>query len=427
MAEARITAKRDLPSDKVRGFIERAAMRFGGLDGREAARLSGKIVTPLVALTPLGFADDAVTETRANTAALRRGEHPAALGGPNVAMSALGMIPGGRGAKVALGEAVGGAKGIIAYHGSPHKFDRFDMSKIGTGEGAQAYGHGLYFAENEAVARGYREALSGPSAWVPKRGRDGSAWDTISGFMSDGYDFERSKAEAIRRAEDSLMWARMHKRRLPDDPEIDNVIGRYEREVADLQTVLAKDFKNKSPGHLYQVRINADPADFLDWDAPLAVREDIGAVQNDKGLWQGAIRGVPVDNATWANPEYAIEKARAKPGKALVGAGSPGAFAGGDFSARRSQELAQAGIPGIRYLDAGSRGAGDGSRNYVVFDDKLIEILKRYAWVPGTAIPAAAMADWQAAGGPAGVIPVVGPTTDEIRAKRQQQPTRMGT
>jgi hypothetical protein len=43
--------------------------------------------------------------------------------------------------------------GITAYHGSPHKFSKFDMSKIGTGEGAQAYGHGLYFAENPNVAR----------------------------------------------------------------------------------------------------------------------------------------------------------------------------------------------------------------------------------------------------------------------------------
>lgn len=32
-------------------------------------------------------------------------------------------------------------KAIRAYHGSPHDFDKFDMSKIGTGEGAQAYGH----------------------------------------------------------------------------------------------------------------------------------------------------------------------------------------------------------------------------------------------------------------------------------------------
>ena len=41
---------------------------------------------------------------------------------------------------------------ITAYHGSPHSFDQFDLSKIGTGEGAQSYGSGLYFAENEGTA-----------------------------------------------------------------------------------------------------------------------------------------------------------------------------------------------------------------------------------------------------------------------------------
>jgi hypothetical protein len=40
--------------------------------------------------------------------------------------------------------------------------------------------------------------------------------------------------------------------------------------------------------------------------------------------------------------------------------------------------LKEKGIPGIRYLDAGSRGAGDGSRNYVVFDDSLIDIIRKY-------------------------------------------------
>src|SRR5215471_5241978 len=34
-------------------------------------------------------------------------------------------------------------QGIKAFHGSPHDFDKFSMAKIGTGEGAQAYGHGL--------------------------------------------------------------------------------------------------------------------------------------------------------------------------------------------------------------------------------------------------------------------------------------------
>ena len=49
--------------------------------------------------------------------------------------------------------------GMVAYHGSPHLFDKFRMDKIGTGEGAQAYGHGLYFAENPATAKQYFDAL----------------------------------------------------------------------------------------------------------------------------------------------------------------------------------------------------------------------------------------------------------------------------
>lgn len=47
--------------------------------------------------------------------------------------------------------------GQTFYHASPHDFDKFDSSKIGTGEGAQAYGHGLYVAENPDVAREYRK------------------------------------------------------------------------------------------------------------------------------------------------------------------------------------------------------------------------------------------------------------------------------
>lgn len=49
---------------------------------------------------------------------------------------------------------------LPAYHGTPHKVDKFSMSKIGTGEGAQAYGWGLYFTETESVAEGYRRKLS---------------------------------------------------------------------------------------------------------------------------------------------------------------------------------------------------------------------------------------------------------------------------
>ena len=58
---------------------------------------------------------------------------------------------------------MGGMVGAIkAFHGSPHKFNKFDMSKLGTGEGAQAYGNGLYFADNIDVAKGYSEMVNMP-------------------------------------------------------------------------------------------------------------------------------------------------------------------------------------------------------------------------------------------------------------------------
>ncbi|MBQ1983252.1 MAG: hypothetical protein II232_01320, partial [Spirochaetaceae bacterium] len=47
-----------------------------------------------------------------------------------------------------------------AYHGSPHNFDRFTTDAIGTGEGAQSFGWGLYFTNQEDIARWYADKLS---------------------------------------------------------------------------------------------------------------------------------------------------------------------------------------------------------------------------------------------------------------------------
>ena len=54
--------------------------------------------------------------------------------------------------------------GITAWHGSPHTFEKFDISKVGTGEGAQVYGHGMYFAEAPEVAKEYQRRLSADSS-----------------------------------------------------------------------------------------------------------------------------------------------------------------------------------------------------------------------------------------------------------------------
>ena len=47
-----------------------------------------------------------------------------------------------------------------AWHGTPHDFDAFDLGAIGTGEGAQVHGWGLYFAKVRSTSDGYREGLT---------------------------------------------------------------------------------------------------------------------------------------------------------------------------------------------------------------------------------------------------------------------------
>jgi hypothetical protein len=86
------------------------------------------------------------------------------------------------------------AKFHLAYHGSPHDFERFDVSKIGSGEGVQAFGYGLYFAGKREVAEHYRDKLSQGDR--PKFTKDGRTLSTDAdiakeyfrpGRIVDGY------------------------------------------------------------------------------------------------------------------------------------------------------------------------------------------------------------------------------------------------
>ena len=55
-----------------------------------------------------------------------------------------------------------------------------------------------------------------------------------------------------------------------------------------------------------------------------------------------------------------------------------------------SEELNKGGIPGIKYLDNASRNLNENTKNYVIFDDKLIDIIKKYGIVPPVAVTAMA-------------------------------------
>lgn len=49
---------------------------------------------------------------------------------------------------------------VDAYHGTPYSFDRFSTEAIGTGEGRQAFGWGLYFTDLKSIAENYANAVT---------------------------------------------------------------------------------------------------------------------------------------------------------------------------------------------------------------------------------------------------------------------------
>ena len=139
-----------------------------------------------------------------------------------------------------------GLGGIRAYHGSPHSFNEFDIAKIGTGEGAQAYGHGLYFAENEAVARDYRNKLATGKIEDVKPDDEAIAaikpkWDELTAQL---------RTEFIQ----------SNQRRTPRTEAIQNQLNALNANAVD-DTLARKPWLTK--GSMYEVNIAANPDAFL--------------------------------------------------------------------------------------------------------------------------------------------------------------------
>lgn len=309
---------------------------------------------------------------------------------------------------------------IVAYHGSPHDFEQFDLGKIGTGEGAQAYGHGLYFAQNEGVAKSYRDALSGspgPANDVAKY------WRTAAGD---------DKEKAVQMFTEFANGAQLK----PHE--------------------IAETVKNiRDSGHMYQVGINADPEHFLDWDKPIGEQHPvvqeamqklgIGKLAEDPAATAQSIYRLKVakywTSAASGDRDAAVkmfgqfgQKEGLSPAEIgetsryiANGSTSPevsltapkrgeqaykevvGPDTSHEAHAAAVQQMKDAGIPGIRYKDAGSRNwtpDENATHNYVVFDPKNIAILKKYG-LAGLGLGAAGLAGSAGGSQPASAAPYI--------------------
>jgi hypothetical protein len=255
----------------------------------------------------------------------------------------------------------GGILPLDVYHGTPHTLPptpknplgEFDASKIGTGEGAQAYGHGIYVAESPEVARQYADNV-----------KDMASIKTMNAELS-----RLSKIMDL----DSAGGYRKFK---------SNVGEKAAQQYDDL--ISKRNAISTAQGNFYKVDLPDNQiAKMLDWDKPLSQQ--------------------PANVQSWLkdtfNPYKSMLTAKDIGGNEPTGSliynrlqelmsegKKSDAFANqANFGASNaSKEMADFGIPGIKYLDEGSRSAGKGTRNFVVFpgEEKSMTILERNAKKP---------------------------------------------
>ncbi len=357
------------------------------------------------------------------TKAMRMIAHAIGADNPTAQVLALmaPLVPEGTeqgGIAGAIQRLVKKAEPIKAYHGSPHDFEKFSMDKIGTGEGAQAYGHGLYFAENPATAQEYKRVLGnrafkvGDRELVSPMGGSTRALDMQTrgeNIAAQALD-DALNAQSSAPGQFAASRLRSQKQLYPEESahidEALNVIAEWQRTGE----------THKIGGKMYEVAIHADPQDFLDWDKPLsqqpeAVKYVLGHVERPTQAETDAVfalakqRGVPPASlpeykALEAQLDAAAKAERDYPnGRAIynqfmndqrdvaIRQGDNAATTLPASQSAASQELRGMGIPGIKYLDQGSRSAGEGTRNYVVFDDQIVDILRKYGLLPPLAAP----------------------------------------
>jgi hypothetical protein len=268
--------------------------------------------------------------------------------------------------------------GITAYHGSPHDFEQFDINKIGTGEGAQAYGHGLYFAESEPVAEGYRNRLSGyyPGS-VKIGGEEHPHWsrrEVANSFAKLGYDPETSvfAAHLINEHQGDLDSA--VNSLLDFKPVEEGKFGETEKINDNLLKALMEAEPVNYKGHMYEVHIKSHPDHFLDWDKPLGEQSEHVRDAAEKALLERGIHPFKV--------QHMVQKSSGKDvvHSIIHGEWMPHMETVSSQNGKIASDiLAHHGVKGIKYLDAGSRDAGEGSRNYVVFDHNHVAVKRKYA------------------------------------------------
>ena len=285
---------------------------------------------------------------------------------------------------------------ITALHASPHSFRKFDTAFMGKGEGAQAYGWGLYFAENPEVNRSYlnqfaqdkatwkfrevetaaieemQRALVGsflPKDALPEAKEDASdiAWSVL-GDLVDAARGSMTVLDIVMELHDEIDTNRKYAETYPQEREKLEQLEGFMLSLLDHLDEI--EVRTGMPSN-YRVELNVEDSELLGWDY---VDETVLALLKDS----------PVEEV-----RYALERAERRAdyrgenvsGKDVYQELFDAFWDGEDGTKQEAQKAASVSllssdIKGIRYADGLSRWKEkeEQTYNYVIFDDNDIKI-----------------------------------------------------
>lgn len=374
-----------------------------------------------------------------------------AMGGPKEASQWLNMI-GLTGIKYPAGTIMGGGDNatnyvifnekdakivdsvqfMIGWHGTAAKFDAFDHSHMGEGEGNQAYGYGTYITEVEGIGRKYAEAMANKTisskfkgmSILALYGQNDEFWKSVGAETNDqrnvlidivrslnyGYGdpvaMIRVKRESL---EETIIRRQQNIDRVKEELNSDvkevremaqKVIEKGEKFISKRQSELdfvksldPNDFEgwSKPRGrYLYEVNIPDDTGDnYFDWteNVPEGRVDEILAelrellLADEKYGWNG--QEDRLDDRLESMKSFFGETFYWRMA-AMLGNSAAGARKEGQRLA--SELLSRHGYVGIKYpAEYRSGGRTDGAKNYVIFNEKDAKIVNTIQFMMGEA------------------------------------------
>lgn len=258
-----------------------------------------------------------------------------------------------------------------AYHGTAYTFDKFTLDHVGSGEGVQAHGWGLYFSLDRQIAEGYRSRVTSYRAVADEFGRVFAGMDvkTREGMAKALSSAGDKLSPATRELLDALQEANWLGHENPMDAVQAALVAQIGKGRQTPRIKSAVEGLRNEEGNVYKVEIPDDDV-MMHEDLPLskqpeAVQKAVHALLTDEDVRTQPNMRREKNGIEDVEPvSYAGKSLDEMTGKEILAA----LIAKYGSAKAASLALKQHGLKGYRY-----KGAIDGECA-VVFDDAAIEM-----------------------------------------------------